>query len=283
MPFYSPLRYPGGKGRLGAWMADIMRTNRISGGWYAEPYAGGAGVALHLLLEGYVRRIYINDIDPAIYAFWRAILDAPEEMMERVYTTPVTLEERARQQTIIQAPNEHSTLDAGFATLFMNRTSRSGILAGGPIGGIKQNGRWGIDARFNRRNLADRIRLIGLHRNRIHLSGGDALEFLGTLPDTGDMPSLIYLDPPYLNQGGNLYRNAYDGADHAAVAESVRSLRYPWVVTYDDTKEVKHLYSWAEGGRYQIYYTANHLSRRCATELIYHGQVNLEPLPYSRR
>lgn len=261
----------------------MMRANGISGGWYAEPYAGGAGVALHLLLEGYVRRVYINDIDPAIHAFWRAVLDDPEAMMERVSAIPVTLDERARQHAVLQAPGEHTTLDVGFATLFMNRTSRSGILSGGPIGGKKQAGSWGVDARFNRKNLSARIRLIGLHRNRICLSGLDALDFLNTLPDTEDDPGLIYLDPPYFRQGGELYRNAYNGDDHVAVADAVRGLRHPWVVTYDDTKEVEELYTWADGGRFEIYYTANNLSRRHATELIYHGGLHMGPAPYSRR
>ncbi|WP_019589840.1 MULTISPECIES: DNA adenine methylase [unclassified Thioalkalivibrio] len=283
MPFYSPLRYPGGKGRLGAWMGELMRANGISGGWYAEPYAGGAGVALHLLLEGYVRRVYINDIDPAIHAFWRAVLENPNAMMERVCATPVTLDERARQREVLQSSEEHTTLDVGFATLFMNRTSRSGILGGGPIGGKKQAGTWGIDARFNRENLANRIRLIGLHRNRIFLTSLDAMDFLDTLPDPTAGSGLIYLDPPYFHQGGELYRNAYNGDDHGAVAGAVRRLKHPWVVTYDDTKEVEDLYAWAEGGRFEVYYTANNLSRRHATELVYHGRLHLEPAPYSRR
>lgn len=283
MPFYSPLRYPGGKGRLGSWMAELLRANGISGGWYAEPYAGGAGVALHLLLEGYVRRVYINDIDPAIYSFWRAVLDEPEVMMERVRNVPITLNERARQQAILQSPNEHTTLDVGFAALFMNRTSRSGILRGGPIGGKKQTGHWGLDARFNRKNLAARIRQIALFRNRIHLTGLDALDFLGSLPHVEEVPGLIYLDPPYFHQGGELYRNAYNNDDHEAVAEVVRGLRHPWIVTYDDTKEVEHLYDWAEGGRFEIYYTANPLNSRHASELIYHGGLRIDPAPYSRR
>jgi len=166
----------------------------------------------------------------------------------------------------------------------MNRTSRSGILSGGPIGGQEQSGRWRLDARFNRKNLAARIRLIGLHRNRIYLSGLDALEFLGSLPKTKDDLGFIYLDPPYYHQGGELYRNAYKGADHADVANAVRTLQHPWVVTYDNAEEVQHLYPWAKGGRFEIYYTANHRSRRLATELIFHGLLQkLEPRPYSRR
>ncbi len=283
MPFYSPLRYPGGKGRLGHWMAALMRANGISGGWYAEPYAGGAGVALHLLLEGYVRQIYINDLDPAIYAFWRGVVDEPEGLIKRLQATSVTIKERERQLGILRSPEGHSWTEVGFATLFVNRTSRSGILTGGPIGGQNQKGKWKLDARFNRDNLSQRIRLIGKHRSRIHLSKLDALDFLDSLPDNPDRPGLVYLDPPYFSQGGDLYRNAYRGKDHAAVADHVRRLSHPWIVTYDDTPDIEGLYEWAEGGRFEIFYTANHRSRRYAQELIYHGGLSMDPAPYSHR
>lgn len=283
MPFYSPLRYPGGKGRLGHWMAQVMRANGISGGWYAEPYAGGAGVALHLLLEGYVRQVYINDLDPAIYAFWHAVLEDPHGLVQQLHEVPVTMEEREKQLDVLQNPEGRSWAEVGFATLFVNRTSRSGILTGGPIGGKAQEGKWKLDARFSRENLAKRIRLIGKHRNRIYLSKLDALDFLDSLPDQPDRPGLVYLDPPYWEQGGDLYRNAYGGEDHAAVAEHVRRLSHPWIVTYDDTPDIESLYDWAEGGRFEIYYTANHRSRRYAHELFYHGGLSMEPAPYSHR
>lgn len=283
MPFYSPLRYPGGKGRLGAWMADVMRANRLTGGWYAEPYVGGAGVALHLLLGGYVRRIYINDIDPTVYAFWRAVLDWPEDLLKRLRETPVTVEERDRQADILSSPDQHSVSAVGFATLFVNRTSRSGILTGGVIGGRSQAGKWKINARFNRKALFDRINLISQYSNRINLSNLDALDFLNKLPKQEKRSGLVYLDPPYFSKGSDLYQNAYIDKDHESIAKYVRDLDTPWIVTYDDVPEIERMYEWANGGRFKIYYTANDISRRHATELIYCKGLKLDPRPYSKR
>lgn len=283
MAYLSPLRYPGGKGRLGAWLADLMRHNEISGGCYVEPYAGGAGAALHLLLMGYVSNIVINDIDPAIYAFWWAVLNDTDRMLTKLRSTPVTLEERERQLDIYSRPSEHSLTDLGFATLFLNRTSRSGILSGGVIGGKAQNGRWLLDARFNKEALEKRIRLIARHRSFISLHSKDALEFLREIRDDLPRRTLIYLDPPYYHKGGHLYRNAYEPADHAAVAKTVREMVVPWLTTYDDAAEIEKLYAWAAGGRFEIYYSASDQARRKATELIYYGGVKLPCLPYSRR
>ncbi|UVO87061.1 DNA adenine methylase [Bacteroides fragilis] len=53
---YSPLRYPGGKNKLSAFIAQICIENDING-HYVEPYSGGASVALFLLLEGFVEKL----------------------------------------------------------------------------------------------------------------------------------------------------------------------------------------------------------------------------------
>lgn len=281
MSFYSPLRYPGGKGRLGCWMAQLMRTNGISGGWYAEPYCGGAGVALHLLLDRYVRRIFINDIDPAIFAFWDSLLRFPGEVIERVRTVPLTIDEWDRQKAVLATPSSADQIDLGFAAFFVNRTSRSGILSGGAIGGRNQAGKWKLDARFHRENLAKRINLIAQHASRIVVTNLDAMDFLDAL--TAEGQGLVYLDPPYLEKAGNLYENSYSKDDHLNVAKRIQKLQGPWVVTYDDSEEISGYYDWAEGGRFEIYYTANHRSSRLATELIFHGGLNTFIEPFSKR
>ena len=74
----SPLRYPGGKSQLAPLVIDLLRSNDLFYGEYIEPFAGGAGIACTLLLDGYVSHIHINDLDRSIYSFWWAILNEPE-------------------------------------------------------------------------------------------------------------------------------------------------------------------------------------------------------------
>ena len=71
----SPLRYPGGKTSMLSLAATILRDNGLERGHYAEPYAGGCGLALSLLYGGHVADIHINDIDPAVWAFWHSVLN----------------------------------------------------------------------------------------------------------------------------------------------------------------------------------------------------------------
>ncbi|MBQ4796667.1 DNA adenine methylase, partial [Pectobacterium versatile] len=61
MRFYTPLRYPGGKGKLSYYIKSLLEANLITDGYYVEPYAGGAAIALDLVVNEYVRNIIIND------------------------------------------------------------------------------------------------------------------------------------------------------------------------------------------------------------------------------
>src|ERR1700674_1907547 len=250
----SPLRYPGGKWRLSELFERIIKTNNLRGSHYVEPYAGGASLALSLLISGQVSEIHLNDLDPAIYAFWHSVLNRNRDFIELLDSTPVTPDERSNQKAIYFKGTSASKFRLGFATFFLNRTNHSGILNGGMIGGKKQSGCWKIGARFNRVELLRRIERIGTLKNRIHLSCDDALAFLrkNKFPRT----SLKYLDPPYYCAGQRLYLNAYKPCDHAAVSDYVQGLRSHWIVSYDDVSPIRRLYDHVRSRRIKLIHTA---------------------------
>ena len=256
MSFVSPLRYPGGKRKLANYIKLIFHTNRFLDGDYVEPYAGGASVSLSLLFEEYVRRIYINDIDPAVFAFWYAVLNETDALCQRIIDTPVTMEEWYIQKQV-QANADASLLERGFSTFFLNRTNRSGIISGGVIGGKDQTGKWLLDARYNKANLTHRIRKISRYRHRIHLYNLDAIEFLTVISNRLPQQSLVYLDPPYFVKGQQqLYTNWYVPENHIDVANYVRNLGHNWIVSYDDVPEIRSLYSDFRRVEYDIHYSA---------------------------
>jgi DNA adenine methylase len=242
-------------------------------GIYVEPYAGGAGIATELLMTGYAREVWLNDIDPAIFAFWQAVLHKTEELIGLIATTPLTVEEWRKQKQVYSSPAMFELVSVGFAALFLNRTNRSGILNGGIIGGYQQTGRWLMDARFNRTELSDRIRRIGQYRNRIHISNEDAEVFLRRLK----LPpkSLVYLDPPYFHKGQRMYRNHYEKEDHARIADLVqRKLPFPWIVSYDDTPQIAKLYAGRRRIRYTLHYSAQ-VKRRGGELMIFCDTLRL--------
>lgn len=276
---YSPLRYPGGKAKLGPWLANLIQANKIEECCYIEPYAGGAGAALYLLLSKQVKRIVINDADPAIYALWYAILFDTDNFIQKIESTVIDINTWKIQKQIISDPNNNTLTDLGFSAFFLNRTNVSGVIKGGVIGGKDQTGKYKIDARFNKTSLIKRIKLISEHRDQITIYNEDAVDFLEITSKILPSNSIIYFDPPYYVKGSQLYRNHYKHDDHKEIAEKIKSLPFSWIVTYDNCEQIKNLYSGCEGFEFSLRYTVSK-SRQIATELMFYGNIEIYSLPH---
>lgn len=240
----SPLRYPGGKTKLRNYLVELLNLNNIHG-TYIEPFAGGAGAALSLLLNNYVEDIVINDIDRSIYALWYSILNQSEILCDKIFYTPITMDEWYKQRLIQFRKNNCNLLDLGFSTLFLNRTNRSGVISAGVIGGYEQSGEYKLDCRFNKEDLINKIIQISDRAEQIHLYDLDCIEFFNQIENKFDYNnSLVYLDPPYYNKGKKLYTNFYKHDDHANLANYItNNLTYSWITSYDDTPEIRDIYS----------------------------------------
>jgi DNA adenine methylase len=254
----SPLRYPGGKGRLSPFVRRIFEDNDLVDGHYVEPYAGGAAVALSLLMLEYASHIHINDISKPVYLFWKVVLSDTDALCKRIRDRRVTVEEWKRQRNVLRNFREHSRASVAFSMFFLNRTNRSGIVhGGGMIGGYKQTGEWKLDARYNKHELIRRIEAIAAYSNRIHISNKDAETFLkNTMPTLPDK-TLIFLDPPYFKQGHSLYENHYKDADHIRLAEVFKKkLRRSWVISYDNHPQIRRAYLGCPKLIYSLPYSA---------------------------
>ncbi len=263
----SPLRYPGGKTRLYPLISSILRINRIERKNYAEPFAGGAGLALALLYEGHVSDIHINDVDPAIWAFWHTVLDHTDELSYMIAKTPVTVEEWQHQRKIHLAQDISDPLALGFSTFFLNRTNRSGVIKdAGVIGGLQQNGNYKIDCRFHRNDLIRRVQRVAKYRNRIHLYRRDALAFIKCISSSLPPNTFLCVDPPYFKKGSKLYTNFYNPSDHAILAENILETNNPWVVTYDCDPAIKKIYRARRQFEFDITYSIE--TKRKGTEVL---------------
>lgn len=244
MVTYSPLRYPGGKANLSAYLKSLIENNveRCS---YFELYAGGAGAALNLLFSGAVRNIVLNDADFHIYAFWNSLLSETDNLIRLIDTEPITLDNWHKQRMIYDNYHDYPMLDVGFATFFLNRCNRSGILTkAGPIGGFSQVGKYKIACRFNKSDLITRIKRIANRVDDIQVYNLDTLDFINQyLEVLSKETSFLYLDPPYFKKGKSLYLNYYDIKDHERLRDMLSSIRHlKWVVSYDDVDEIHKLY-----------------------------------------
>lgn len=252
--YYSPLRYPGGKTFLFPFIANAIKHSGMRDVTYIEPFAGGAGAALALLFLEKVDRIIINDMDTAIYSFWKSAVFNADRFIEKIKSTSITIEEWKKQQLIYTSPKSNC-FDLGFASFFLNRTNISGILGGGPIGGLEQTGKWKIDARFNKEQLIKKIQQISLYKNRIAVSNEDGLNLIKNHLNEKDC--FVYLDPPYYEKGATLYLNHYQKEDHEKLAAYLNDNPNAfWLLTYDYKKEIKSLYPDRQLFKFSLNYNA---------------------------
>ena len=256
MTTLTPLRYPGGKSRLTPFVEMLMEVNGLTGGHYVEPYAGGAGLAISLLVSGHASKIHINDLNPAVFAFWKCVFGDTDKLCALIRKTPVTMKTWAKQKAVLEDAENQDMLSLGFAAFFLNRTNRSGILTGGVIGGKEQLGKWGIGARFHKENLCLKIERAAGYASQVEVYSQDAEVFLRNLVAKLPKKSFIYLDPPYYVKSKRLYKDLYSPDDHARIAKFVQRLKRPWMISYDDVPAVRELYTQRRLVSYALSYSA---------------------------
>lgn len=257
MRFYSPLRYPGGKSRLTKHIVNLFEINNYRNGIYIEPFAGGAGVALSLLFNKYVESIWINDLDISIYSIWKCIIDYTDEFCKRIRETPITIEEWKKQKDVQKNKDEASLFDLGFSTFYLNRTNISGIISGGVIGGYSQTGSYKIDARFNKKNLIERIEKISMYKDRIKISNLCAKDLITEHIYNEKRKCFIYFDPPYYVKGPELYKNHLTEKDHLEIANLIKKIKsHYWIVTYDNVPQIFDMYDGFRNVDYTLSYSA---------------------------
>jgi DNA adenine methylase len=255
---YSPLRYPGGKNKLSAFIAKICIDNDING-HYVEPYSGGASVALFLLIEGFVERITINDKDRSIYAFWYAVLNKTNQLCEMIENAELSVEEWKKQREIQNRKKSVDLLTLGFSTFYLNRTNRSGIINAGVIGGMDQTGNYLMDCRFNKSALIERIRAIAKKKKFIRLYKKDAVKLIDKIQNESQNSNnvIFYFDPPYYLKASSLYMNHYEDKNHKKVSEKIKAIKnIRWIVSYDNVVEIRNLYAECGKKEFEFKHTA---------------------------
>lgn len=271
----SPLRYPGGKGKITTFVGNVLEANGITG-TYVEPFAGGAGIAINLLLAEKVESIVINDLDDGVASFWRAVIEDTEWLIDQIEHVPFDYNQvennlgpegyiKYWRDTKLRYENNRyqSYKHKGFDFFMLNRMNVSGIVKGGPIGGTSQQNTYNITSRFNRETLCGRILRIAALKDRITVTSFEASDFCkrltaGDICETNDC--LVFVDPPYFIQGKNLYNSYATDEVHRCIAESLLSQnKWKWVLTYDEAPEINELYPENAVNKYEyaITYSAN--------------------------
>jgi len=284
--YYSPLRYPGGKNKLAPFIAQVCLDNKINE-HYVEPYSGGASVALFLLFGGFVSKVTINDKDRSIYAFWYSVLNHSKKLCQMIEDADLSIGEWKKQKEIQLKKQKADLLELGFSTFYLNRTNRSGIINAGVIGGLRQDGNYKMDCRFNKKDLIARIKKIASRKKDIKLYKKDALKLIDKIQNDSEGANIIfYFDPPYYDKANTLYMNHYQEKDHIMVSEKIKSIQnFHWIISYDNVPTINKLYS----GHMKKEFSFKHMivNKRMGNEVLYISPTlkvtninNLNPLNF---
>lgn len=254
----SPLRYPGGKSKIYEKVKNLIIANEYGNRMYVEPFAGGFGIGIGLLCEGLVPSVILNDFDSHIYNFWYSVLFDTESLLRLISDTPITIEEREIQKQNYKDTDADSLTD-GFATLFLNRVNFSGVIKGGPIGGLDQSGTYKIDCRFNKEDIKSKIETIAQLKSKIKLYNKDAGYLIRMNLMKMKSPMFLNIDPPYVVKGNQLYTNFFTEVDHHNLQRVINKHldeNSPWIITYDDCPLVRDIYKRYHMQEYSIIHNA---------------------------
>jgi len=259
----SPLRYPGGKQCLAPFVGALIEGNGLHGCSYAEPYAGGAGLALRLLLDGVVEGVLLNDKCSLVSTFWQVLFGQTEDLLRRVADTPVSMEVWRQTREVTQHYREFEPVDVAFALFFQNRTNFSGVIDGGVIGGKAQGGKYKLDARYPKGRLLALMGKVAALRDQVKVFNMDALNFMRSHVLSLGNKCFTYCDPPYFVKGQGLYLNAYQPQDHQQVASFLLGCppEVRWMVSYDNVPEIVGMYKAARLFSFDLPYSA-HVKRQ---------------------
>ncbi|ACZ78607.1 D12 class N6 adenine-specific DNA methyltransferase [Dickeya parazeae Ech586] len=246
----SPFRYPGGKDKLTSFLAIFLTHNKLVGARFIEPFCGGAGASLSLLIGGYVKEIHLNDKNYALYCFWDQLINNTDKLLDLVYQTTPSIDGWHIQRDIynlsISDRTKYSKLEYGFSAFYLNRANRSGVLGAGPIGGLEQTGNYKIDCRYTKNTLIKKLERIAEMRNSIFVYNEDCIDFLRRFDHKENYDlDFVYLDPPYVKEGKNIYSKdfCFDDFKHKELKDFIVSFSNRWLISYDDHPLVHELYS----------------------------------------
>lgn len=260
----SPLRYPGGKRRLAAFIAEILKLNRLRPKLFVEPFAGGASVALQLLNDGYVEAIALGEKDPLVASFWKIVFNDHGWLIRRIKRVKPTVKGWGYYKNKDFADDYSRAM----ACLYLNRTSFSGILApgAGPIGGRLQASEYKIDCRFNAKSLIRRIeQAAGLKEKILFVMEGCWRQTVSAVQQLKyrEREIFYYFDPPFYEKAAQLYRYYFADEDHVALRDYLANFEQSWVLSYDPAPRIIELY-------------ANHATGSRNVQLLYSARGNGE-------
>lgn len=233
VPQRSPFRYPGGK----TWLIPTARkwfSSASNNAELIEPFAGGGIISLTAAAENYFNHIIMTELDKDVAAVWETIFSEKDyDWLSNKILNFIVSPENIYD---VELHANDGTKERAFSTIVRNRTNHGGILAKGS-GKIKigEDGK-GLSSRWYPETLVRRITEANKLRDKIQFINKDAFEIMRQHQNNSN--AYFFIDPPYTIAGRRLY-NLFD-VDHRQIFEITSKLQGHFLLTYDDTTEIRN-------------------------------------------
>ena len=237
MATLTPFRYPGAKNKMLPILMEYIGKVHKDAYPFCDAFVGGGSVALEVAGKYPKSHIYLNDKDFWIYSFWDVVAGSETSKLPDLLALidqPATLEQFYK----LKEEDTADKLRCAYKAIFLNRTTFSGILKSGPIGGKEQNSKYPVDCRYNAAKLKKKILACNkLLQGRTTVLNEDIINFLRAQ----DCNTTIYLDPPYVKAGKALYTEYMTEEEHKNLGKVILN-RQKWVLSYDDSDIIRGIY-----------------------------------------
>jgi len=212
--------YPGAKTLLSPWIIDHFPDHEV----YVEPFAGSAAVLVNKEPSSVE---ILNDQDGDIVHFFETLRDRGEELEEWLRNTPFSREhhnEYADQFYKGYRPVDDVERAGRFfylrSTQFAQKyTDKSGFRLS--------------TARNHATEFQNRVDELHKFRDRLQKVQIENLDYAELVERTDGEEVLFYFDPPYVDEGDDLYSHSQQ-FDHQRFVDVLEKVEGRWVVSYTD-------------------------------------------------
>lgn len=245
----SPLRYPGGKSRAIHLIKDLVPANFDE---YREPFLGGGSVFVFMRQAYPDIKYWVNDLNPELYHFWKqAQLDSEKLAREVAKIRQKNTNGRNLFNEWVSVDVTQLTdLERAVRFFVLNRITFSGVVE---AGGYSQQA---FDGRFTRSSI-ERLAPLGGLLQGVKITNLDYRKLL-----TGGGENVFtFFDPPYLKATkSKLYgKNGilHTEFNHEEFARTIKACKHSWLITYDDSPEIRRNFHFAYIREWELQYGMN--------------------------
>jgi len=242
---------------------------------FVDVFVGGGSVSLKIAEDFINSSLILNDLDEWMYCFWKQMADCNNTVNKYIDNhNPPTVADFERWRLKLKDKTLTETQKA-FIALFFNRTAFSGIFKSGPMGGYSQGGKYKIDSRYNGKRLIKLINDIvsDFSTRRVLASQFDFKKIISIYGN--DSKNVLYLDPPYMKEGKQLYNYFMEYRDYEEMAKLLKTTKCNWILSHNDNPDFVKMYEgWTNITSIEgVPYTINSIKGKKRVELLITNMV----------